>query len=142
MPDRDEVVNPVPAEARGPKQITSHHDGHGLTESILVEAVDEIGPGGAHHEYHFIVDNHDGSFTTVGWLQFQKGPRNEPGSTPGVLAVAVLAMLIDQLQDFQNGPYPSPEGAQALADLEQAADWLKTRADQRAARGVLGHNQA
>ena len=130
------------------KEITEHHDGHGLTERIRVIAVDEPGPGGASHEYRFF---HSGDvpwselgkrvdMLEVGWLQFQKGPRSQPGSVPGVLTVAVLAALIDQARDFQAGPYPSDEGAQALYHLEEAARWLRERADKRAERGVLGIN--
>lgn len=122
------------------KQITTHHDGYGLTEKILVYAVDEVGPGGAHHEYRFDVEVGNATFTSVGWLQFQCGPRDEPGSTPGVLAVAVLAVLIDQLTEFQAGPYPSGWGQEALDYLVSAADSLRKRADERASRGVLGRN--
>ena len=35
------------------KDITTHHDGHGLTEHIRVSTTDDIGPGGAHHRYEF-----------------------------------------------------------------------------------------
>lgn len=124
------------------REVTLHHDGHGLTEAIHVYAVDEAGPGGASHEYAFFVDEElPGRGITrhhVGELVFQKGSRNEEGSTPGVLSVAVLAALIDQLTDFQAGPYPSEEGANALARLKDALYWLKMRADARAERGVLG----
>lgn len=128
------------------KEIVSHHDGHGLTESIRVVAEDEVGPGGAHHLYHFYVTTDDGdgihlTETCVGSLQFQKGPRNVIGSTPGVLSVAVLAALADIQQDFQNGPFPSEEGEHVLSCLHEAMQWLRTRADQRAERGVLGFNK-
>lgn len=128
------------------KDITSHHDGHGLTETIKVYAMDEPGPGGACHHYEFFVDLVDGAperggyQQKVGYLQFQKGPRNEPGSIPGVLTVAVLAGLIDQMEDFQAGPYPSDEGGEALDHLRAAMDALRRRADARAERGVLGVN--
>jgi hypothetical protein len=116
------------------KEITSHHDGRALNESIRVLAADEIGPGGAHHLYVFTME--DG--TEVGRFQFQKGPRKEPGSTPGVTHQAILAALCDALSDFQKGPYPSREGAIALTKMQEAMFWFRARADERAARGVLG----
>lgn len=116
--------------------ITSHHDGHGLTETILVEPVDAVGPGGAHHRYAFHVDGE-----CVGWVQFQKGPRNEPGSTTGVLTGAVLAMLIDIVQDFQSGPFPCHENELVLGNLTSALFYTKQRAHERASRSVLGYNK-
>lgn len=116
-----------------PHEVTTHHDGHGLTEQITVMAMDERGPGGAHHEYHFFNGDEE-----VGYLQFQKWPRNEPGSTPGVLTVAVLAALVDIQQDFDRGPYPSELGRQAGEKMKSAMKLLKRRADERAERGVLG----
>lgn len=118
------------------KSVTTHHDGHGLTEHIQVEATDDVGPGGAHHRYEFW---HDEDY--VGFLQFQRGPRNEEGSIPGVLTVAVLAALIDIQDDFDNGPYPSPEGKEAGEHLKLAMAALRRRADNRAERGVLGYNK-
>lgn len=117
------------------KSLTTHHDGHGLTEDIKVEAVGEVGPGGAYHRYEFW-NKED----YVGFLQFQEGPRNEEGSTPGVLSVAVLAVLEDISDAFQHGPYPSDENEEALYHIREAMNSLKKRADNRARRGVLGFN--
>jgi hypothetical protein len=124
-------------------EVTSHHDGHGLTERIHVIRADEPGPGGAHHLYQFYVEagSDNSERDMVGFLQFQKGPRNEEGSTPGVLTVAVLAALIDIAQDFQEGEFPSDENAAALYFMKRALAKYKERADKRAARGVLGFNK-
>jgi len=120
------------------REITTHHDGHGLTESIVVIAADESGPGYANHQYEFYAGHSD---NTVGWLQFQRGPRNVETSTPGVIEGAVLAVLIDRLESFQSGPYPCAENEKALEALNEAMAWMKNRAHDRAARGVLGTNQ-
>lgn len=119
------------------RDITLHHDGHGLNESIEVTAMDEIGPGGAHHCYEFW--SKDGP--SLGFLFFQRGPRGEHGSTLGVTEAAVLAVLIDRLQDFQDGPYECAENEEVLYHLSEALVWVKNRARHRAARGVLGSNQ-
>lgn len=133
------------------REITTHHDGHGLNERVRVLAVDEPGPGGASHRYEFHrtlsnIEADDAAAAierapVVGFLQFQRGARNEPGSTPGMTTAAVLAALIDHLGAFQSGPYPSRETALVITKLEEALHWLRARADERAARGVLGQNE-
>lgn len=115
--------------------IESHHDGHGLTESIRIEA-DDIGPGGASHLYTFSIDG-----VEVGRIQFQKGARNEASSTPGVVEAALLAVIVDRMTSFNAGPFPSREGAIVKTKCEEAMHWLRARADERAKRGVLGKEQ-
>lgn len=124
------------------KELTSHHDGYGLTESIKVAATDEIGPGGAYHSYGFWIRSETNEEKEVGYIQFQNGPRNEEGSIPGVVESAVLGMLIDRLEHFQAGPYDCGENAEALACLNVAMYWFKKRVKNRAERGVLGRNLA
>lgn len=114
------------------RQIDSHHDGHGLNESIQITA-DGPGPGGASHLYTFSIGP-----DTVAEVQFQKGPRNVPESEPGVTEGAVLAMVIDRLKSFQEGEFKSRENAIALTHLETAVLWMKERVNARARRGVLG----
>lgn len=117
------------------KNVITHHDGHGLNECITITATDEPGPGGAHHVYVATVGD-----VEVFRLQMQKGPRNEPGSTPGMSTEAVIAVLEDILKDFQAGPFPSREGALTLTHLQQARMWCRERADERARRNALGFN--
>lgn len=120
------------------KQITTHHDGFGLNESISVVAVDEPGPGGAHHRYLFDLDVKGEHRHEAGYLQFQRGPRNETESVPGVTEGAVLAVVIDRLESFQAGEYACEENAEALRCLHDALDWMRLRTHRRAERGVLG----
>lgn len=61
------------------RTITGHHDGHDLAASIQID--DGPGPGGASHVY--VV--HAGDESEVARIQYQCGPRNVGGSTPGVL---------------------------------------------------------
>jgi len=116
------------------KFITTHHDGFGLNESIEIEACDIS--NAAAHLYTFRINDEPKAS-----IQFQKGPRNEPGSTPGVTTSAVLAALISHFQDFQNSPFACRENAIVLTKLEEAAHWVEHRAKARAARGVLGKNE-
>ncbi len=122
------------------RRITEHHDGHGLNESICIEALDGPGSGGASHRYVATVPSPHGS-DVVADIVFQHGPRNEPGSTPGITDAVLLAIVVDRLKAFQAGPFPSREGALVLTKVQEALHWLRHRADERAARGVLGKEQ-
>lgn len=124
------------------RTITTHHDGYGLNEKVEIRAFDDQ-EGPACHLYEFIVDTGVQGIGQVlaGRIQFQHGPRLEPGSTAGVVTAAVLAMLIDHLSGFQNGPFASRETALVITKLEEALHWTRHRADARARRGVLGKNE-
>jgi len=116
--------------------ITTHHDGHGLNESIEIKA-NKPGPGGASHYYEFWIREGENT-ARVGTLQFQEGPRNVEGSTPGLTSAAVVAALVDHLSGFQKGEYANRETALAITKLEEALHWIRHRADERASRNVLG----
>ncbi len=115
--------------------ITHHHDGHGLNETIIIET-DAPDASGAAHNYTATING-----KVVASIQFQKGPRLNPESTPGMTEAAVLAVLVDRLQGFQSGPYACRENAIQLTKLEETMHWTKHRADERARRGVLGKNE-
>jgi hypothetical protein len=125
------------AQGEGPRLVTTHHDGHGLNESIVIEA-NPLGPGNASHRYALYISEPDKDNQIVGTIQFQEGPRNVAGSKPGMTEAALLAVLIDRLQGFQAGPYACRENAIQLTKLEEVLHWTKARADARAKRGVLG----
>jgi hypothetical protein len=116
------------------RSLTTHHDGHGLNESISIGTDAPDGSGAA----HFYILSIDGE--TIATIQFQKGPRNVEGSLPGATEAALYAILIDRLDGFQRGPYPSKEGAMQLTKLQECKMWARERADERAKRGVLGTN--
>lgn len=134
--------------------ITTHHDGLGLNDLIDVVLSDEDANGVPHRVEFFrrLTDaerktckeptNKAGDSICVGFLAFQKGPRNVEGSTPGLISDAVYAALIHIMGAFQSGPFKSREGALVLTKLEEAALWSHKRARDRAVRGVLGRNKA
>ena len=117
------------------RRLLGHFDGHGLADSIEVIA-DESGPGGASHEYRAYIGGKE-----VAHIQFQKGPRNESGSTPGVLDGVLLAIVIDRMRSFDAGEYRCRENSLVRTKAEEALHWLKHRADERARRDVLGSYQ-
>jgi len=122
------------------REITTHHDGHGLNESITIKA-DEPGPGGASHCYDVEIGLEGGSWSQVGRIQFQQGPRNVEGSTPGMTDIALLAIVRHRLESFNAGEFRCRENACAITHIQEAMMWMRERADERAKRGVLGKNE-
>lgn len=114
------------------REITTHHDGFGLTESIKIFA-DEAGPGGASHLYVLTMGDQE-----VGRIQFQKGPRDVKGSTPGIVESALLAIVKDRMDAFNAGDYRCRENSLIATHAEEAMNWLWRRAMGRKQRGVLG----
>ncbi|OSA84097.1 ABC transporter ATPase [Clostridium botulinum] len=104
-----------------------------------VFAVDEIGPGGANHEYMIVSDTGlmEPKETIV---QFQCGPRKEENSKHGVIDGDLLEIVRDRLQAFQAGPFASEYNAHALKHIEKALMWLNRRVEDRIERNVLGTN--
>lgn len=118
-------------------EIVDHRDGFALNDSITIRALDEAGPGGAPHLYVAEING-----VEVARVQFQKGPRNEAGSTHGVTHMAMVALLLHPLRAFQAGEFKSRYNALAITALEEALNWMHARARERAHRGVLGFNKA
>ena len=100
---------------------------------------DEPGAGGACHKYIVRQDKfcpHEE--VVVAEIQFQHGPRNEEGSTAGVLDVDLLEIVRDRLAAFQKGDFKCRENAYALTHIEEALMWMNKRVEDRADRNVLG----
>lgn len=99
------------------------------------------GPGGAHHDYVINLSpcaDSTGSQDTIFRVEFQRGPRSEEPSRPGVLDVDLLEIVRDRLHAFQQGDFATRENATALALVETALLWMNKRVEDRAERGVLG----
>lgn len=112
--------------------------------TVYILAEDELGPGGAPHQYTIGCDDEDQDGIPLKRetiIRFQKGPIQEVGIN-GITQEALLAVLIDRLRHFQNGPFPCIENSKALDYLETALEWLNIRTAQRAARGVEGQTKA
>jgi hypothetical protein len=117
------------------REVTIHHDSHGLNELIKI-TTDEPDKSGAAHHYTMSM-----SGSVPASIQFQQGPRYVQDSIDGITEAAMLAVLIDRLQGFQQGPYGCRENAIIITKLEECLHWTKARADERAKRGVLGKNE-
>ncbi len=115
-----------------------------LTKNVEIHAVDDLGQGGACHEYRIdFFERKEGDSGTTGDcrnISFQNGPIKEFGVN-GIPDEALYAILIDRLQGFQKGQYSCRENAVALTHLETALMWAQKRTHEREARGVEGTNQ-
>jgi len=102
------------------------------TEENKITAVDELGSGGAYHEYHVTKGR-----SSLCYVRFQKGPVKEFGVN-GCQNEDILAIVIDRLECFQAGDYACEENARALQKIREGLDWLQYRTRERAKRGVEG----
>lgn len=101
-------------------------------------AIDEKGPGGAHHDYAIVnIETQE----ILAAVEFQRGPRKDPESRHGAIDEDLLEMVRDRLKAFQEGPYACTENAQALLHIEEALMWMNRRKEDRLERGVLGTYQ-
>lgn len=103
---------------------------------IEIEVCDEPGSGGAHHDYLLRLPK-----DFMCRLQFQNGPIGEVGVN-GITHEALLAVLVDRMECFQNGPFACAENREALASLKMAQHWLLERTKGRMERGVEGTHAA
>lgn len=116
------------------RHITSHMcQGDPNAKAVIVQAEEELGPGGAPHYYRVRCINMDGSTH----INFQNGPINEVGPN-GITMEALLAVVKDRLEHFQAGPYPCEENAYALDAVNDALAALHQRTAKRLVRGVEG----
>lgn len=97
--------------------------------------------GNGRHSYTIQSLDDDGVVDHELAIHFQEGTLTEVTRHNGIFSVALLCVLIDHLKSFQDGDFASCYGAIAITDLEKALWALSARADERAARGVLGKHQ-
>jgi hypothetical protein len=118
-----------------PREIDDHKV-NPTNDKLTVMVIDEPGAGGAHHMYE--ISGYTGlSGAESVLIEFQNGPIPEAGVN-GVTHEVLLAIVIDRLRSFQNGPYACKENACALTKLEEAQHWLQYRTIKRMRRGVEG----
>ena len=99
----------------------------------------EPGPGGAYHDYDIYPDNN--AVEPIICIQFQKGPRKDPGARHGVIDTDLMEIVRDRLKSFQAGEFATRENAVALTHIEEALMWMNRRVEDRIERQVLGTMQ-
>ena len=123
-------------------------------DKLTITVADEPGSGGANHLYlvqgfdlaknpgtAVLNDLDGGDERSEVAILFQNGPINEVGVN-GITHEALLAILIDRMRGFQNGPFKSRDNACALTHMEEALMWLNKRTLERMRRGVEGTHKA
>jgi hypothetical protein len=113
------------------RKLTSHIV-NPANDQIKITVRDQPGAGGANHEYEIALP--DGSGVRI---SFQNGPIAENGVN-GITQEVLLAIIIDRLQSFQNGPFASKHNADALFHAQMAQAALLDRTLERMGRGVEG----
>lgn len=108
-----------------------------------VFAQGEVGACGERSEYAVVRQCADDitAGEMIAIVQFQHGPRDQPGSVSGVLDVDLLEMVRDRLTAFQDSNLACPENMMALQHIEAALLYLNKRVEDRSDRGVLGTDQ-
>jgi hypothetical protein len=131
------------------RTLTDHIVSGDQSHQLRIEVLDEPGSGGANHLYQ--IDGYDATQNpsrdgddiprTYTSILFQNGGIKEAGVN-GLSHESLLAILIDRLQCFMNGPFPSQETAVALTHCKDALTALQQRTIARIKRGVEGTTQA
>ena len=110
-------------------------EGDSSNHQIEIDILDAPGQGNAHHEYR-ICHNHE----ALGRISFQNGPIKEFGVN-GITQESLLAIIIDRLECFQNGPFKSEYNQTALDHCKAALNSLQQRTRERISRGVEGQHK-
>lgn len=106
-------------------------------ERVDVHTMDELANDGAYHEYRIVVGRDDGQDNLVTDLKFQNGGLKEVGPN-GITDQALIAIVIDRVRCFNDGPYRCRENSMVITKLEEALLWMEKRSNDRARRGVEG----
>jgi hypothetical protein len=123
-------------------------EGDSANHQLDIGVLDEAGSGGASHFYVIAGFDTDTNPSRPAWpasidmlaVLFQNGPIKEVGVN-GVTHEALLVILIDRLEGFQDGPFASSDNAEALYHLNLALRALQRRTKARIARRVEGTHQ-
>lgn len=134
------------------RTLTDHIVSGDQAVQLTITVLDKPGHGGACHEYAVDTSKEVAQFgrpnTPAGethgegscLIKFQNGPIKEFGVN-GITQEALLAIVIDRLRSFQDGPFRCRENAIALTHCEEALMWLQQRTVARIKRGVEGTHQ-
>ena len=124
------------------RTLTDHIvDGDSVNHQLKIIVSDEPGAGGANHAYAICWPGSvAGSPDEACYVNFQNGPIKEFGVN-GVTQEALIAIVIDRLQCFQNGPFACKDNGDALSYCKAAIVCLQNRTRERIARSVEGTNQ-
>jgi hypothetical protein len=138
----EEARNPVNAEGFIGREVFDHKNNKYNREHIVVKTADLRALDNAHHKYVIEVLGGDPADETRPVIarceiSFQDGGLKEVGPN-GITDQALIAVVLDRIRSFNEGPYRCRENSMMITKLEEALMWGRKRADDRSARGVEG----
>ena len=95
-------------------------------DTVAIYADGPTSPGGVRNTFVYGYPINDYEFALVGELRFQQGHPAKVGVN-GLTLESVLAICLQRLNGFQNGPYPSEFNSAAMMHIERAMESLKDR---------------
>lgn len=132
------------------REITTHRI-NPANDKLKIVVTDKPGAGGANHRYEITGFDPRGNPSAEDMAHiegvydgfvvlFQNGPIAEHGVN-GLTQEALLAIVADRLNSFQNGPFACLANEIALEKIQEAIEVLHARTKERMQRGVEGTNQ-
>jgi len=94
-----------------------------------------------HNTYHHFEFRDRESGEVLAKINYQKGPRKEAGSIPGINTTHVVLAEIVRLEALQMSDYRCRENALSITALQEAVMWQNKRTRERQARRVEGLNK-
>lgn len=130
------------------RELYDHKNNKFNRECIKVKTADTRAEDNAHHAYEITVDGYPGTDADPNKriihrvvLHFQNGGLKEAGPN-GITDQALIAIVLDRLRSFNDGPYRCRENSVMITKLEEALMWGEKRANDRARRNVEGERLA
>lgn len=130
------------------REITDHIVDGDQASQLKIDVLDQQGAGGANHVYVIRGANlarnealRNAPLVDGERIVFQCGGIPDNGVN-GITNEALLAIVIDRLECFQAGPFPSQDNATALQNAREALRALQKRTMARIRRGVEGQQIA
>lgn len=118
------------------REIFDHKNNKFNRDHVFVKTGDLRASDNAHHKY--VVEVIIPQLTVERCeLNFQNGGLKEVGPN-GITDQALLAVVLDRLRSFNDGPYRCRENSMMITKIEEALMWGEKRGNDRARRGVEG----
>ena len=133
------------------RELYDHKNNKFNREYIVVKTADYRATDNAHHKY--TIEVLSGIPLTAGdetksedsvetcELNFQNGGLKEVGPN-GITDQALLAVVLDRLRSFNDGPYRCRENSMMITKIEEALMWGEKRGNDRSRRNVEGERIA
>lgn len=138
------IAEPKPSQ--GPEKVFDHKNNKFNRECVEVFSTDDVQSDGAHHAYRIeVYDRYssnsvpveDKGMKAVSDLPFQNGGLLEVGAN-GITDQALLAVVLDRMRGFNDGPFRCRENSIIITKIEEALMWMEKRSNDRSRRNVEG----